>query len=227
MKTDITGNHTLSDWWEKPERERDSDWKATYTRKDVGYDEYISQFTYETRKYTGEYLLNEIKKDGPDVFVLDIGCGKNPFKDRLKNVIGVEPGTWGNPDLNIDLQGAYDIFKHSTFDWVLCIGVLHHHNTETIHKMIEQMKALVKPGGKIACLCKPHDGYKAGAELYPWSFETCSAFGKEHGLEYYLPPVIDYTDTTILTERMYLRDPVENNKTRERIFWIWKTDKAE
>lgn len=221
---DITGQFELSDWWNKSIEERDSDWKATYTRKELGYDEYIGKFTYDTRKFTGEFLLKEIKKDGSGAFVLDVGCGNNPFKNRLKNVIGVEPGTWGSPDINTDLQGAYDIFKENTFDWILAIGVLHHHNTETIHTMIEQMKHLVKSNGKIACLCKPFNGYKAGAELYPWSFETTHAFSKAHNLEYYLDPVIDYTYASKVeeNERFYLRDPVKNGKTRERIFWIWQ-----
>ena len=71
---DITGQFELSDWWNKSIEERDSDWKATYTRKELGYDEYVGKFTYDTRKFTGEFLLKEIKKDGSCVFVLDVGC---------------------------------------------------------------------------------------------------------------------------------------------------------
>lgn len=224
---DLTNTYELHEWWNKPLDERNKDWKKKYNAKHVGYEDYVQRFTYETRKYTGEWLLKEIEKDGEDVIVLDIGCGKNPFKNRIKNVIGVEPGNWGNPDLNLNCTEAFSLFRENSIDWILSIGVLHHSNTEEIHEMVEQMKAMVKPNGKIACLCKPVDGYpkldKDGPQIYPWTYETCDALTDAHNLKYYQKPIIDYTDVRLNfldTEMIY--DPIIDNRCRERIFWIWQ-----
>jgi ubiquinone/menaquinone biosynthesis C-methylase UbiE len=221
---DITGKYELPDWWNKSLDNRYDDWLEKYTRVDVGYDEYVGQFTFNTRKYTGEWLLNEIKKDGEDVKVLDVGCGKNPFKGKVKNVIGVEPGTWGNADMQLNLDGAWNLFKPNTFDWVLAIGILHHHDTDDIHLMIKQLMDLVKPGGKVACLCKPFANDKEAPYLYPWSFETTKTFTALHNLKYYLEPVEDYTILDKIPNDIKLYEVVTNNKTRERIFWIWEKD---
>lgn len=219
---DLTGTYDLPNWWNKDKVDRYADWREKYTTGKIGYDEYVGQFTFETRKYTGQWLLDEIKKDGEDVMVLDVGCGKNPFKGKVKNVIGVEPGVWGNADMQLDLEGAHDLFKRDKFDWVLAIGILHHHNTEDIHIMINQLMDLVKVGGKVACLCKPYDKDSEAPYLYPWTFETTNILTKEYNLSYYLEPVEDYTIVDRIPNQVELYETVTDNKTRERIFWIWQ-----
>ena len=37
---------------------------------------------------TGLSLVNEIKEEGR---VLDVGCGSNPFKGLIKNLVGIDP----------------------------------------------------------------------------------------------------------------------------------------
>jgi len=234
MTTDITGKVELPNWWNKPIEERTKDWQDRYKKDEVGYDDYIGQFTYDTRKYTGKWLLRNIRHNsGKDALVLDVGCGVNPFKNKIKNLIGIEPGTWGNPDINIDLEGACNIFQKESFDWVLAIGILHHHDEVTIHKMIQQLKYLTKPGGYIACLCKPYDDdpeklyhpeFGKPANLYPWFVETTHIFTKEHKLKYYQEPIIDYTDLSLVPNDIEIKDKVVNGRIRERLFWIWEKD---
>jgi len=231
---DLTGKYELPDWWDLPYEDRKAHWSMRYERPTFGYNEYVSKFTYETRKYTGDWLLkNILTESGENALVLDVGCGINPFKGKIKNLIGVEPGTWGNADIQTDLNGAHKLFQKEQFDWVLAIGILHHHDELTIHKMVEQLKDLIKPNGYIACLCKPHNDipelqdhpdFGAPAYLYPWFNETTDILTQEHNLKYFQEPVVDYTDINLIPDDLELKEKVTNNKTRERIFWIWQKD---
>ena len=44
----------------------------------------------ETYNYTGWALVDEVMKLNPKA-VLDVGCGYNQFKDRIPNLIGIDP----------------------------------------------------------------------------------------------------------------------------------------
>ena len=44
----------------------------------------------EMYSYTGWALVDEVKKLNPKA-VLDVGCGYNQFKERIPNLIGIDP----------------------------------------------------------------------------------------------------------------------------------------
>ena len=216
---DLTGRYELPKHFRDEWEVRWKDLEKTYRDK---YDQYIGKFTFDTRHYTGEYLVDLIEEeDGHNAMILDIGCGVNPFKKYFRNLIGVDPGDWGNADLQLDCNGAFNLFQSNSFDWILGIGFIHHCNTTEIHLAIEQMKSLVKPGGKIAMLVN-HDKRPS---LYPFDEETVETLTDLHELNYFHYPVEDYTDISKVSWQ--IDDEIQDGKIRKRLFWIWQTDSTQ
>ena len=50
----------------------------------------IWQPTTDKYQYSGWALVDLINNENPTA-VLDFGCGYNPFKDRIQNLIGIDP----------------------------------------------------------------------------------------------------------------------------------------
>jgi len=44
---------------------------------------------FKNYKYSGENLIDEVNQLDPDL-VIDVGCGHNRFKGRIKNLIGFD-----------------------------------------------------------------------------------------------------------------------------------------
>lgn len=200
-------------------------WKTISANYRLKYDDYVGKFTFKTRKYTGQYLVDLIKSEsGEDARVLDVGCGINPFKEHFKNIIGVDPGDWGNADMQMDLNQAYNLFYPHSFDWILSIGYLHHMNEHEMHIAIEQIKELCAYNGKMACLINPVNN--GGHKLYPMDRETIDILTAQHGLQYFMEPVLDYTDVSKIPENVVLQEKPQNNKIRTRLFWIWQKENS-
>ena len=205
-KKDITDRFVLPQWWRLPESVR---WSHTARNYQKSYDAWTAEFTFDTRKYTGQWLVDYIQQRDPNGLVLDVGCGSNPYKGRIKNLVGIEPGDWGSKDLQWDIMGhIYKYVEDNKWDWLLAIGPLNHGDTNEITEMLTTMHGCLKPGGKLVCLVKPAnwahlkvDPWRENRGLcYPWMKESIYRFGAQQDFELELAPVLDGTDLGKLTD---------------------------
>jgi hypothetical protein len=94
-------------------------------------------------------IVGKIKDDE---FVLDVGCGYNPFKGRIKNLVSIDK-------YNPAADQVVDILDYTaplnSFDAVIALGATNLHSFKLIMMQIEKIISLVKPGGKIFMRVNP------------------------------------------------------------------------
>ena len=119
--------------------------------------------------YTGWWICDEINKTYPNR-VLDVGCGYNPFKERIQNLVGIDP--YNNcADFMVDVLD-YDVPEQ--YDHVIALGSINFNEREDIEQRFEKCVALMAPGGKLWMRCNPGIPHVAGpcVDIFPWSFRT-------------------------------------------------------
>ena len=78
--------------------------------------------------YTGWQLVDEVKKLNPRA-VLDVGCGYNQFKERIPNLIGIDP--YNNmSDYQVDILEYANVDEH--FDAIIALGSINFNSLEDI-----------------------------------------------------------------------------------------------
>ena len=89
---------------------------------------------------------------------LDIGCSSGRYVIGLKNkgfdAIGIDtaiiPLKYASERIDAKLIRANVIdlpFKRESFDLVVCIALLHHFEDEVLEEVLEEISAVIKPGG--------------------------------------------------------------------------------
>jgi hypothetical protein len=130
-------------------------------------------------EFTGWALVDKIK---PGECVLDVGCGDNPFKGVIPNLVGIDPA-FLEADVNCTIE---EFESDKLFDVAFCLGSINFGTQETIERQIAKVLLLVKSGGRIYWRCNPgqqdHGNKECEAiEFYPWSIEEhvrlCDSFG--------------------------------------------------
>ena len=131
--------------------------------------------------YSGLSLSKKIK---PDESVLDVGCGINPFKKLLNDVIGIDPAFPQS-----DYQTTIEDFKtEKRFDVALCLGSINFGAEETIKNQIKCVVNLLNPVARIYWRCNPgrqDHGNKECKEIdfFPWSEILLDQYAKEFGFK--------------------------------------------
>jgi len=129
-------------------------------------------------QYTGLNLADRIT----DEWVLDVGCGTNPFKGLIKNLVGIDPAM-DQADVKTTIE---DYHTDQRFDVAFCLGSINFGSEETIKHQISCVDSLLKPTGRIYWRCNPgkqdHDNDECHAiNFYPWSetkhYELADLFG--------------------------------------------------
>jgi len=123
---------------------------------------YIHRFFAEIWKpRTGEYdhsgwaLVEQVNKLMPER-VLDVGCGYNPFKGRINNLIGIDPYN-DAADYEVDILD-YRV-KPESHDVIIALGSINFNSKEGL----------------------PH---KTGpwVDIFPWTFEIVNEFAEKYNL---------------------------------------------
>jgi hypothetical protein len=108
----------------------------------------------------------------PEESVLDVGCGRNLFKDKIKNLIGIDPAFE-----EADYQTTIEDFRtNEKFDVALCLGSINFGSLSTITHQIECIIDLLKPSSRIYWRCNPGLQDHGNSEctdinFFPWSIE--------------------------------------------------------
>lgn len=116
---------------------------------------------------SGKQLVSKIK---PHESVIDVGCGTNPFKGIINNLVGVDPAFE-----QADYKCTIDEFQTTEkFDVALCLGSINFGDRIDIERQIAKVISLLKPGGRIYWRCNPgkqdHPNKSCeNIQFYPWS----------------------------------------------------------
>lgn len=130
--------------------------------------------------YTGWQLVDEINKLKPKK-VLDVGCGYNQFKDRIPNLIGIDP--YNNcADYQVDIL-EYSAVAES-FDVIIALGSINFNSKEDIEDRIANCVKLLSQNGKMFFRVNPGIQHEKGpwVDVFPWSFEIAHEFAKKFNL---------------------------------------------
>lgn len=135
----------------------------------------------EKYQYTGWPLVDTVNKHKPNA-VLDVGCGYNQFKERIPNLIGIDP--YNNmSDYQVDILEYANVDEH--FDAIIALGSINFNSREDIRLRLANCVKLLNKGGKMFFRVNPGIQHKKGpwVEVFAWSFEVAHEFAKEFGLE--------------------------------------------
>ena len=108
---------------------------------------------WETHELTSDNLIAELTALNPNL-IIDAGCGTNPYKGKVPNVVGFDPATvYDTVDLNLSFE---DVVKHNIFgkdcaDAVLALGSINFGDYNRIYKQLEACVNWTKPGGFVIC----------------------------------------------------------------------------
>lgn len=92
--------------------------------------------------------------------VLDVGCGSNPFKGKVKNVIGMDLADYPEADLGgMSAEAAYaaNIFKDECADVVMALGSINFGDWDDIVNQLTICTKWCKPGGYIVLRARLND----------------------------------------------------------------------
>jgi hypothetical protein len=148
---------------------------------------YLSWFFGEVWKprtenyyWTGWRIADEINRQDPQN-VLDVGCGYNPFKGRIANLIGIDP--YNNcADYMVDIMD-YQVESES-HDHIIALGSINFNSREDIEARFERCVDLLMPGGKLWMRANPGHDHATGpwVEIFPWSFAVAYELAKKYRL---------------------------------------------
>jgi len=136
--------------------------------------------TTETYQYSGWGLVDQINKAKPRA-VLDFGCGYNPFKGRIDNLVGIDP--YNNcADYMVDILEF--AVEPESFDHIIVLGSLNFNSIEDIEVRFQKLVTLLMPGGRMYFRANPGITWPQGpyVDIFPWNFQVANRFARDYNL---------------------------------------------
>ena len=119
-------------------------------------------------KYSGLKLVDEVNALNPRS-VLDVGCGYNEFKGKIRNLTGIDPYN-DRADYKISIM---DFRSNEKFDVILCLGSINFGSQDKITAEIAKTVHLLEEGGTIFFRVNPgvsHDTKESRwIEFFAWN----------------------------------------------------------
>ena len=153
---------------------------------------------------SGLELANAVNALKPNV-VVDVGCGFNPFKGRIKNLVGFD---FANrfADIVCDIEGAP--FATNSVDVALALGSINFGQRVDIVRSLAVVTGWLRSNGKLFMRANPGEPIGWDIPVFPWSEDLAVAIGDELGLS---------IDGRVPEENVVLR----NGVPAKRLFWIY------
>ena len=169
---------------------------------------------------TGINFIKEINNLNPNL-VLDLGCGQNPYKGHINNLIGVDilDNVKNDPlyyqDLFCDIKNLP--FKDNAADIVIAFGSINFGDDEVIDSQFREAIRVLKRGGRFYFRGLPDHSHKL---YYKWSIEKIIEKTEKFNLEFFIEPEIIHKQNR--SSEMSGFDIRNGNRENERIFCAWK-----
>jgi hypothetical protein len=155
----------------------------TYFIDNVCLDRYFSKHwapDMKKWKYSGLKLIDEINALNPSA-VLDVGCGYNEFRGKIKNLTGIDPYN-DNADQKISIL---DYQSDQKYDVILCLGSVNFGSQDKITAEVAKAVLLLADGGTMFFRVNPgvqHDKPESRwIEFFAWNvpfiIELAELFG--------------------------------------------------
>ena len=131
--------------------------------------------------YSGWGLVDRINAAQPQR-VLDYGCGYNQFKQRIDNLIGIDP--YNNcADYMVDILEFR--VEPESFDHIIAFGSLNFNSQADIEQRFQCLYNLLMPGGHMYFRVNPGITHANGpwVDIFPWSFEIAWDFAQRYNLD--------------------------------------------
>ena len=153
------------------------------------------------RGLTSHLVIAEKIKDNE--WILDVGCGSNPFRSLGKQVVGVDPA-FDQADVKSTIE---EYVPDRQFDVATCLGSINFGTEEVVAGQIAKIVSCLKPASRIYWRLNPgrqdHDNEECqGITFFPWTFEKLREFADKH----------NYTQTV---------EKIDEHPTRSRLYAEW------
>lgn len=118
--------------------------------------------------------------------VLDLGCGDNLFKGRIKNLTAIDKY---NPAADIVVDMLEFQAEENYYDVVVALGSTNFSPFSNIEKQIDNIVKWCKPGGRIYMRVNPGISEVNTPEhfLHRWTLDDIIAFTRKYNLEIIKP----------------------------------------
>lgn len=149
--------------------------------------EFLNRYFAESWKpsidaYTYSAYSTLAKKVRPGQWVLDVGCGGNPFKKLLPNVVGIDPAR-DEADYKVAIE---DFETNQRFDVAMCLGSINFGTITDIEPAVAKVVGLLKSQSQIYWRLNPgRQDHACGdceqIKFFPWTHEILRSFADKHG----------------------------------------------
>ena len=156
-------------------------------------------------QYSGHNLVDEVNSLNPGL-VIDVGCGANYFRGKIKNLIGFDIDYY--PDLDFQCSIAEMKITPESVDVVLALGIFQYTVREKIFEDLSTVVSWVRPGGYIVMRLQNFvSESESMTSSYRWSQEWFEKVSEDLGLSVVKGP---WNDQNPLIPGL------------ERIVWWWQ-----
>ncbi len=155
-------------------------------------------------RLSGMNLVDEINALHPRV-VVDVGCGFNPFKNKIRNLVGIDIANH-SADIVCDLMDAP--FAADSVDVALALGSINFGAMEDVSAALAKVVGWVRPGGLIYMRGNPGEDVHPDITIFPWSEQAVATIGAASGLSVHRP-----------VEAEVIEDAW--GKPINRLFWVY------
>jgi hypothetical protein len=109
---------------------------------------------FNNHESSGIVLADFVNGVKPGGLVIDAGCGINPFKDKIKNLIGFDIAPYEQADFQASFDQAHQIFGRDFADVILALGSCNFGPVEENVYYLDKFYSWLKKGG--LCIVRVH-----------------------------------------------------------------------
>jgi len=157
-----------------------------------------SRARWETHTHSSANLIPFLQNLNANL-IIDMGCGTNPYKQHVNNVIGLDVGNYPEADINLSVQEvhALNIFQDNCADAVLALGSINFGDWDWVKEQLNICVNWCKPGGYIICRARLNDHTelhrRKGFTQYGWQTDDVYKLTDEWAdrVELYQEPVVE------------------------------------
>lgn len=157
-----------------------------------------SRERWKTHTESSVTLIPFLKSLNPKL-VIDVGCGTNPFKEHINNVIGIDVGNYAEADINLSIEEvkSLNIFQPGCADVVLALGSINFGDWDWVENQLETCIDFCRSGGYIICRARLNDhtelNRKKGFVQVGWQVEDIFRITDKFSdkVEIYKEPVVE------------------------------------